>query len=238
MRLMLVAGIVACVCAPARADDLPKAQTAYRLGTQHYDLGEYREALEAFKEAYRNHEDPTFLFNLAQCYRQLGDKQAAIRAYRTYLIKVPDSPKRDQIREMVAKLDKQLAEEQASKSSPPQGTLSPSGPPPAETRPPGETKPTLDTKPSETKPPAPPDAVTTLAPPEAVQPPSAPAASMAAGSVAETRAPTPVYKRWWLWTVVGVVVVGAAVGVGVGVAASRSTATTPTCKCDFGTFRY
>lgn len=31
---------------------------------------------------------------------------------------------------------------------------------------------------------------------------------------------TPIYEEWWLWTIVGVVVVGAAVGVGVGVAVS------------------
>jgi hypothetical protein len=231
MRSIIVAAIVACVCPLARADDLPKAQTAYRSGTQHYDLGEYREALEAFKEAYRNHEDPTFLFNLAQCYRQLGDKQAAIRAYRTYLIKVPDSPKRDQIRDMIAKLDKQLAEEQASRSSPPQGTLSPSAPQ-------AETKPPAEIKPAETKP-APPEPTAIVAPEPSQPPASPPTTAASVASAPETRAPpTPVYKRWWLWTVVGVVVVGAAVGVGVGVAVSRSGTTTPTARTDFGTFRF
>lgn len=34
-------------------------------------------------------------------------------------------------------------------------------------------------------------------------------------------APTPVYKKWWLWTLVGVGVAGVAVGVGLGVAARR-----------------
>ena len=33
-------------------------------------------------------------------------------------------------------------------------------------------------------------------------------------------AKTPIYKKWWLWTIVGVVVVGAGVGAGVGVALS------------------
>jgi tetratricopeptide (TPR) repeat protein len=36
--------------------------------------------------------------------------------------------------------------------------------------------------------------------------------------------PTPIYKKWWLWTAVGIVVVGAAVGTGVGVALSNSGA--------------
>jgi iron complex outermembrane recepter protein len=35
---------------------------------------------------------------------------------------------------------------------------------------------------------------------------------------------TPVYRRWWFWTVIGVGAAGAAVGIGLGVKASRSPA--------------
>jgi tetratricopeptide (TPR) repeat protein len=35
--------------------------------------------------------------------------------------------------------------------------------------------------------------------------------------------PTPVYKRWWLWTIVGVVVAGAVVGTAVGVTTSSGS---------------
>ena len=35
-------------------------------------------------------------------------------------------------------------------------------------------------------------------------------------------APTPVYKKWWLWTVVGLVAVGAGVGLGVGLTQSSA----------------
>jgi hypothetical protein len=39
---------------------------------------------------------------------------------------------------------------------------------------------------------------------------------------------TPVYKKWWLWTAVGgVVVVGVAVGLGVGLSGSSGPATFP-----------
>ncbi|MCA9610840.1 MAG: tetratricopeptide repeat protein [Myxococcales bacterium] len=33
--------------------------------------------------------------------------------------------------------------------------------------------------------------------------------------------PTPIWQEWWLWTIVGVVVIGAAIGIGVGVAVSQ-----------------
>jgi tetratricopeptide (TPR) repeat protein len=227
MRLAIAALIVVATCAAARADDVVKAQAAYHAATQHYDLGEYREALEGFKEAYRNHEDPSFLFNIAQCHRQLDEKQQAIRAYRTYLIKEPESPKRDQIREMIAKLEKQLADEQAAKGGPPQGTLSP-----VETPPPS----------SETKPPSPPEPARVESAPVETKPPEhAPVEpSSAAISVkpAPERPAKPLYKRWWLWTAVGAaVVVGVAVGVGVGVGTAHA-APTPSAKTDFGTFRF
>jgi tetratricopeptide (TPR) repeat protein len=38
---------------------------------------------------------------------------------------------------------------------------------------------------------------------------------------------TPAYKKWWVWTVVGVVVAGAAVGVGLGLTMNRSASLTP-----------
>ena len=39
-------------------------------------------------------------------------------------------------------------------------------------------------------------------------------------------AQTPVYKKWWLWTIVGVVIAGGAVGLGVGLT-QRQTPMTP-----------
>ena len=40
----------------------------------------------------------------------------------------------------------------------------------------------------------------------------------------DDRPRTPLYKRWWLWTIVGVAVVGGVTGVAVGVTASQRTA--------------
>jgi hypothetical protein len=46
--------------------------------------------------------------------------------------------------------------------------------------------------------------------------------AVTASAPATTTGKTPVYKQWWLWTIVGVAVAGAAVGVGVGVTRSSS----------------
>ena len=43
-----------------------------------------------------------------------------------YLLKLPDAPNRDDVREIIAKLDKSIAEDQANRASPPAGTKPPS----------------------------------------------------------------------------------------------------------------
>jgi tetratricopeptide (TPR) repeat protein len=134
MRWLMIVLLAAAAAAPARAENKPKAREAFYRATQHYDLGEYREALDAFKEAYRHFEDPSFLFNIGQAHRQLGEKEAAVRFYRTYLIKLPSASNRDAVHEMIARLERELADERATKQSPPQGLLGESraGPAPAQ----------------------------------------------------------------------------------------------------------
>ena len=195
LLLLTGAGVV-------RADgsdaDRNKAREAYQSARQHYNLGEFAEALKDFKEAYRNYEDPSFLFNIGQCERQLGHKQEAVRAYRAYLRNAGEVPNRDEVTKIVAMLDKAIADEASARRQPSQETLPPTG----------ETNRALEPQPQATT-------LTASAPPPAAK--------------------TPVYKKWWLWTAVGVVAAGAAVGLGVGL---TRTPAAPTANTDFGTFRY
>jgi hypothetical protein len=74
-------------------------------------------------------------------------------------------------------------------------------------------------------------------PPEPSTPPAPVVAPAPTAPPPPTHAerPTPVYKKWWLWTIVGVVVAGAAVGLGVGLGLPPEHAT---AKTDFGTFSF
>ncbi len=87
MRLRILAAValasVLLASAFARADDKAAAREAYRSGVHHYDFGEYAEALADFKTAYQRYEDPSFLFNIAQCHRQLNQSEEAVRVYRS-----------------------------------------------------------------------------------------------------------------------------------------------------------
>src|SRR5581483_8381803 len=108
--------------APAFADNKQIAREAFRDGTRYYDLAEFAKALEEIKKAYFNFEDPVFLFNIAQCHRQLGDKQDAVRFYKTYLRKLPGAPNRDEVQRTIATLESMLEKEKASRIEPPTGT--------------------------------------------------------------------------------------------------------------------
>lgn len=59
-----------------------------------------------------------------------------------------------------------------------------------------------------------------------------PVAPIAPAPSAPARADTPVYKRWWLWTIVGVVVAGAATGTAIALTRDRSTRYEPTTSAN------
>jgi tetratricopeptide (TPR) repeat protein len=173
----------------AFGDERAVAREAYRNAMQHFNLGEYSDALTNFKEAYRHYEDPSFLFNIAQCERLLGHKTEAIRAYKTYLLNDPNASNREEVRTLISKLEEEVRTEKENERIPPQGTLTPGTP----------------TGNSVTSSPLP----------------------------VEHRA-TPAYKKWWVWTIVGVAAVG--VGVGLGVGLSQSGGSPATATTALGTF--
>jgi tetratricopeptide (TPR) repeat protein len=184
--LALATLLMLAMSAPAAAEDKKAAREAFKEGVRYYDLADFPNALEAFKRAYFNYEEPTFLFNIAQCHRQLGNKPEALRFYRTYLRKSPDAPNAAEVKTIIEGLERGIEEDKRVQALPPPQPLAA----PPQSAAPG--------------PNAPAEAVT---PPRAVAPATA----------------TPVYKKWWLWTVVGVVVVGAGLGLGLGLGLKGET---------------
>src|SRR5262249_35114559 len=164
--------------AAARAENKAAARAAFAEGTKYYDLNRFEAALKAFERAYWNYEEPAFLFNIAQCYRQLDRKADAVKFYRSYLRKLPTAPNRVEVERIIVALDAALEKERAAAPANPSTS-------PAE-------HPTLAAPP----PSAASESAATTAPP--VQP-------------AEPAERRPVYKRWWLWTTVGIVVAGGVV---------------------------
>ena len=67
---------------PSLAEESAKGKTLalFRNATRSYNVGEYREALELYKQGYRLSGDAAFLFNIGQCHRMLGHAQDAVYA--------------------------------------------------------------------------------------------------------------------------------------------------------------
>jgi tetratricopeptide (TPR) repeat protein len=120
------------------AENKDVAREAFHEGTLQYDLSDFKSALANFKKAYLNYEDPAFLFNIAQCQRQLGDKAEALRTYRVFLSKVPNSSQRASVEKIVADL-------QAAIDRPPTATISPEA-----AQPPPRSEPVAETSASST----------------------------------------------------------------------------------------
>jgi tetratricopeptide (TPR) repeat protein len=74
-------------------------------GATLYAARDYRRAIEKFIQAYAIDADPNLLFNIARCYEELGEVDAAIEKYETFL-KTPgaDTRGRQRARESLAVL--------------------------------------------------------------------------------------------------------------------------------------
>lgn len=192
------------LCASAFAQNKEAAKAAYRRATQHYNLNEFPQALEAFKDAYRAYEEPSLLYNIGQCQRRMGQTEDAIKSFGSYLRNVPNASNRDEVEKVLEKLAAQAKAETLERE---QKAAAEAEARERAAKLEAEARATANTGPVVMTPPAPVKA--------------------------------PFYKRWWLWTIVGAVVV-VGVGVGTGLAFGlpptdkfgKSSATTD------GTFRF
>jgi tetratricopeptide (TPR) repeat protein len=177
---------------PAAADRLGSARQHFQSATSHFAVGEFAEAAEDYQAAYKLKPDPALLYNAAQSYRLAGKNERALILYRNYLQLYPKEDNIAEVKEQITKLKEAIAAAEKAKNAPPVSTAEP--------------------KPLPAEPPHPEPAPATH--PVAAQ--LAPAnTTTVAPAIVEREAPpqsaTPIYKKWWLWTIVGVVVVGGAV---------------------------
>jgi len=170
VRLGLVAWVVlvtSLVAGPraARAEDAEKARQLFSQGSKFYDVGQFDKAIEAWQQGYDQKPDPSFLFNIAQAYRQKDDPKQAIFFYKSYLRNSPKAANRADVEQRIAALQKQIdtgvkAPPTAGPTTPPVTTTTP--PPPTTTVPP---PPPPTTEPPAPPPPTPPPATYAEGPP-------------------------------------------------------------------------
>jgi tetratricopeptide (TPR) repeat protein len=114
-RCLLALLVVALAARSAAADDAAtrNAKRHFERGQKLYTLTKFREALDEYQQAFDARPIPDFLFNIGQCYRNLGDYDAAIFSYKKYLDAAPDAPNRAQVEQLIVDLQARKDQEDA-----------------------------------------------------------------------------------------------------------------------------
>jgi tetratricopeptide (TPR) repeat protein len=77
-----------------------------------FNLGHFEEALTGYQAAYEALPLPAFLFNIAQCHRNLRNREKAVFFYQRYLSLAPEAPNRGVVEELIAEQKRLLEYEQ------------------------------------------------------------------------------------------------------------------------------
>lgn len=189
LALAVFAVVFAGFVAPIRADEAAEQAKRHNAAARAwFHLGKFKQAAEAYEKAYRAKPVPVFLYNLGQCHKRMDSPEHLERAlfyFEGYLNAAPDAPNRRDVEETIAQLRQRIEEQRRAREQEPKERQAQ---PPAVER---EHK----TEPSP--------------PPPATKP-------LSTAKPAPKRArPTPFYKTWWFWTVVGAVLASGAVAVAV-----------------------
>jgi len=164
------------------------ARDAFEAGRSAYDIGRFEEALTHYERAYALSPRPMLLFNIARAADADGQGARAIGAYSEYLRLIPDAENRAFVEARLGKLEgARMAQGDAS-------------PPAAASALPATAR-TADAAAR----PAPPTAAAVAASLES------PALELASGPQRDSlESSPPLWKRGWLWGVVGATVAAAA----------------------------
>ena len=234
LGLSMVSASAAFAVEPKPGVDRNQVKEDFKQANTFYNLGRFLEAAKLYESVYERYPDNALLYNIAQSYRLGNDAERAVFFYKSFLRNEPKTPRRAEVNARIADLNAVL---KAQSSAIARGSSIPVQPQALRSEPSLPSEPVASAEPKPTRPPpadtkvAPLDEPTRSEPPKSEPPkaeptkaePTEPAEPKLAASTDKPAtsdgAKTPIYKKWWLWTIVGAVVV-VGVGVGVGVALS------------------
>ncbi|MGC4120355.1 MAG: hypothetical protein QM765_38395 [Myxococcales bacterium] len=210
--LLLALGLSAPALAAGRAADPAEeeAKAEFKKGQTAYTLGRFNDALASYSKAYELKPLAPFLFNIAQCHRQLADYERAVFFYRRYLDSAPKGDKNAaMVKGLLEDSEKKLAEQKsradADAEAKRQAEIEKARAEAAR----AEAK-AAESRKAELEAKAAAQAKAANDPAAGGLTSSSTAASAVPAPAATAEAP--LHEQWWLWTLVGVVVVGAAAG--------------------------
>jgi tetratricopeptide (TPR) repeat protein len=185
------------IAVPLRAQAMGEAPQASEKGAREhagraqaaFNLGRFSDALIEYEAAYEAKPMPGFLFNIAQCHRNLKNYEQARFFYGRYLALDPGSEDRASIEGLIAEMTRNMDQESSRRR--------PDSPDQSSTQPPSVAALGGGLRA--------PSALPVLQRSEG----SGQASSTHASDVANGPEGRPVYHRWWFWTSVGVALAGA-----------------------------
>lgn len=232
----------------ARAGDPEEAKRHFDKAQTAYKLGRFDEAIRGYEAAYREMPEAAFLFNLAQAHRQQyqidrepAHLQKALSLYRAYLREAPAAPNRETVTRLVEELKGLLSDierRRAASKEPGVLVLSGSNARSAQVRVDGKL---VGQIPLSTRLPpgsyfvqvslpgfSPWSSALTIAPGSRLELPVV-LEPLPSSAKRPPPRPTPVYKRWWFWTIIGAAV---SAGAGVGIYFGTRETVTPMPELD------
>jgi tetratricopeptide (TPR) repeat protein len=108
LALVLVALAPAARAAPKRPAPVydqkqeKEARAHFDRAERAFNLRRFDEALAGYQAAYEALPLPAFLFNIAQCHRNLGNRDQAVFFYQRYLTLAPEAPNRRIVEDLIA----------------------------------------------------------------------------------------------------------------------------------------
>jgi tetratricopeptide (TPR) repeat protein len=183
-RILLLCLLAAAAARPGHAQDRGEkaARAHFQRAEKAFNLGKFDEALTAYEAAYEAKALPGFLFNMAQCHRNLGNAERAVFFYERFLALDPETKNRTLVEELIAEQRKKLDGAKAKPEA---------APPPSPVR--------------DAEPAAPLLGLGAAGP--APEPPRR-SSAFVEKSAPPSREPAPIYARWWFWAGAAAVVGG------------------------------
>lgn len=162
-----------------------KAKALYKDGMKAYDVGDFEGALNLYSEAYKLTQLPGFLFNIAQCHRQLANYERAAFFYGRFIDNSkPKAANVDLATQLLGEMKVKHSEKLAAEKKAEEDAQAAEEARKEEARKAEEAKLAADAP-----------KVTSLVPnPVDLPPPPPPPIPEEA----------PAYKKWWFWTLIGV----------------------------------
>ena len=116
-RLLLSLWVLAVAARVAAADDAATrtARRHFERGEKLYALTRFGDALDEYQKAFDAKPIPDFLFNIGQCYRNLGDLDQAIFSFKKYLKLEPEAENKEAVQRLIEDLEDQKARGEGEK---------------------------------------------------------------------------------------------------------------------------